>query len=94
MPEGDTVFRTAAVLREALAGKTLTRADDLAAIAHLGPDPLGPDWSATRAAAALSAEPKYWVYGRAGQPCRRCGTPILTDADGPRVSYWCPSCQR
>ena len=27
MPEGDTVFRTAAVLREALVGKTLTRCD-------------------------------------------------------------------
>jgi endonuclease-8 len=27
MPEGDTVFRTAAILREALAGKTLTRCD-------------------------------------------------------------------
>jgi endonuclease-8 len=27
MPEGDTVFRTAAILREALQGKTLTRCD-------------------------------------------------------------------
>ena len=27
MPEGDTVYRTAAKLREALAGKTLTRCD-------------------------------------------------------------------
>ena len=27
MPEGDTVFRTAASLREALVGKTLTRCD-------------------------------------------------------------------
>lgn len=250
MPEGDTVFRTAAVLREALAGKTLTRcdvrvpqfatvdltgqtvdevlsrgkhlfirvgsasihshlkmdgswqlgrvrapahkirivlgtadgtasgvdlgileilprADDLAAVAHLGPDLLGPDWSAGVAAAALVADPErplaealldqrvmagvgnvyanelcfvfgllptapvrsvadplrvvtraqqmlwanrlrvsrtttgdtrrgreLWVYGRAGLPCRRCGTPVLTDAGGQRVSYWCSSCQR
>jgi len=35
-----------------------------------------------------------WVYGRRGEPCRRCGTPInrlATDED--RVRYWCPSCQ-
>ncbi len=140
MPEGDTVFRTAAALRAALAGRTLTRcdirvpqfatvdltgqtvdevlsrgkhlfirvgsasvhshlkmdgswqigrtrpaghkvrivlatgdvtaagvdlgileilprADDLDVVAHLGPDLLGPDWSAPAAAAALSADP-------------------------------------
>ena len=38
-----------------------------------------------------------WVYGRAGQPCRRCGTPVRSadqgrDPEG-RVTYWCPSCQ-
>jgi endonuclease VIII len=38
-----------------------------------------------------------WVYGRAGRPCRRCGTPVRSadqgrDPEG-RVTYWCPSCQ-
>ena len=36
-----------------------------------------------------------WVYGRAGQPCRRCATPIRSrkhTADG-RISFWCPLCQ-
>jgi len=257
MPEGDTVFRTAAMLREALVGTTLTRCDvrvpryatvdlsgrvvdevlsrgkhlfirvgdasihshlkmdgswrvtrggrparadhtvriiletgdvraagvdlgvlevldrahDLDAVAHLGPDPLGDDWDPRRAAANLAAEParpiaaalldqrvlagvgnvycnelcfvfgrlptsavstlpdplrvmtrtremlwanrlrtnrtttgnrrpgeELWVYGRAGRPCRRCGTPIRraesSDATGERVTYWCPSCQR
>lgn len=37
---------------------------------------------------------QLWVYGRAGQPCRRCGTRINYDATGQRVSYWCPACQR
>lgn len=41
---------------------------------------------------------ELWVYGRAGQPCRRCGTRIeradSADATGERVTYWCPSCQR
>ncbi|KKF00229.1 endonuclease VIII Nei2 [Mycolicibacterium obuense] len=35
-----------------------------------------------------------WVYGRAGLPCRRCGTRVETDKDGDRVTYWCPTCQR
>ncbi|MGD9695084.1 MAG: DNA-formamidopyrimidine glycosylase family protein [Thermoleophilia bacterium] len=36
-----------------------------------------------------------WVYGRAGRPCLRCGTPILArrQGDAARVTYWCPACQ-
>ncbi len=33
------------------------------------------------------------VYGRAGQPCRRCGTPIRQDKFMNRSSYTCPRCQ-
>ncbi len=40
---------------------------------------------------------ELWVYGRAGQPCRRCGTAIRSAQQGEpprdRISYWCPSCQ-
>jgi endonuclease VIII len=37
-----------------------------------------------------------WVYGRGGEPCRRCGVLIerseeVTGRD--RVTYWCPQCQ-
>jgi endonuclease-8 len=251
MPEGDTVFHTAAALRVALVGKTLTRCDvrvpryatvdltgqvvdevisrgkhlfirvgaasihshlkmdgswqigrtvraaphtvrivletpdsravgvdlgvleildrehDSEPVAHLGPDLLGDDWSAPTAAANLGADPdralaetlldqrvmagvgnvyanelcfivglrpttpvgavkdplrlvtraqqmlwanrsrwnrtttgdtrrgrELWVYGRAGQPCRRCGTLIDTDKGGERVTYWCRFCQK
>lgn len=253
MPEGDTVFHTAAKLREALAGKTLTRCDvrvpryatvdltgervdevlsrgkhlfirvgdasihshlkmdgswrvtrtdrpsraghririvleagdvqaagidlgvleildrahDEEVVAHLGPDLLGPDWDARLAAANLTADPnrplaealldqrvmagvgnvycnelcfvfgqlpttpvgsvpdprrvvqrardmlwlnrsrsnrtttgdtrrgrQVWVYGRAGEPCRRCGTDIESDNTGERIAFWCPNCQR
>jgi len=256
MPEGDTVFRTATALRDALVGKTLTRCDvrvpryatvdvsghivdevvsrgkhlfirvgpvsihshlkmdgswritpkgripkpeykvrilleagdtaaagidlgileilerdrDMAVVDHLGPDLLGPDWNPGTAAQNLTADPErplatalldqrimagignvyanelcflfgrlptapvgslpdpdrivvrardmlwanrsrwsrtttgntrpgqeLWVYGRAGKPCRRCGTPIAraesSDATGERISYWCPRCQ-
>jgi endonuclease VIII len=138
----------------------------MSAVAHLGPDLLGPDWDPQTAAANLTADPdrpvaaalldqrvmagvgnvycnelcfvfgllptsavkvadpvrlvsrahdmlmanrsrfhrtttgdrrhgnELWVYGRSGKPCRRCGTLIESDADGERVSYWCPRCQR
>ncbi|OBK83691.1 endonuclease VIII Nei2 [Mycolicibacter sinensis] len=249
MPEGDTVFHTAAVLDEALTGKTLTRCDirvpryagvdlsgqrveevisrgkhlfirterasihshlkmegawriargpldyrvriiletgpvralgidlgvlevldrdrDEQAVAHLGPDLLGAGWDPDSAVANLMADPQrplaaallnqtvlagignvycnelcfiagrlptapvaaladparvvarahdmlwanrlrwsrcttgdtrpgrqLWVYGRAGKPCRRCGSPIQCDRTGERISFWCPSCQR
>jgi endonuclease-8 len=249
MPEGDTVFHTAEMLRQALVGRTLTRCDvrvprfatvdltgqlvdevvsrgkhlfirvgsasihshlkmdgswrvsnrrpdhrariileageirvvgldlgvleildrqhDEDAVAHLGPDLLGPDWDPQVAVSNLIAEPgrplaealldqrvmagignvycnelcfisgllptapvsslpdpqrlvlraremlwanrsrwsrcttgdtrsgrQLWVYGRAGQSCRRCGTPIRSDDSGERVAYWCPACQR
>lgn len=249
MPEGDTVWHTAATLRQALAGQTLTRCDirvpryatvdltgqvvdevvsrgkhlfirvgpasihshlkmdgswrvstrradhrvriileageicfmgidlgvleildrrhDQEAVAHLGPDLLGDDWDPLVATANLMAEPdrpiaaalldqrvlagignvycnelcfvsgrlptspvgsltdpqrlvlraremlwvnrfrwhrcttgdtgpgrRLWVYGRAGQDCRRCGTIICSDDTGDRISFWCPACQR
>ena len=36
-----------------------------------------------------------WVYGRAGKPCRKCGTPIQARKTGvdARSTYWCPNCQ-
>jgi endonuclease-8 len=35
------------------------------------------------------------VYGRAGRPCRHCGTAIRSRRQGEhaRTTYWCPSCQ-
>ncbi|MBB2991233.1 endonuclease-8 [Mycolicibacterium iranicum] len=147
--------------------EVLDRAADMDVVAHLGPDLLGPDWSAETAAANLMADPQrplaetlldqrvmagvgnvyanelcfvfglrpgtpvgeladpmrlatraqqmvwlnrmrlnrtttgntrpgqdVWVYGRAGSPCRRCGTLIETDRNTERVTYWCPVCQR
>ncbi len=38
---------------------------------------------------------RLWVYGRAGEPCRRCGEPIVIERRGPhaRPTYFCPGCQ-
>ena len=33
------------------------------------------------------------VYGREGEPCRRCRTPIQTVKVAQRTSYFCPQCQ-
>jgi endonuclease VIII len=146
--------------------EVLERAHDMDAVAHLGPDLLGDDWDPYLAAANLVTDPnralsealldqrvmagvgnvycnelcfvtghlptasvidvkdplrtaqrardmlwinrsrwnrtttgdtrrgqELWVYGRRGMPCRRCGTLILSDSSGNRVSYWCPVCQ-
>jgi formamidopyrimidine-DNA glycosylase len=37
---------------------------------------------------------RYWVYDRAGQPCRRCGAAIRKVQQGQRATYYCPTCQR
>ncbi|GAB4124036.1 MAG: bifunctional DNA-formamidopyrimidine glycosylase/DNA-(apurinic or apyrimidinic site) lyase [Rubrivivax sp.] len=34
------------------------------------------------------------VYGRAGEPCGVCGTPIRRMVQGQRATYWCPRCQK
>jgi len=49
----------------------------------------------TTAGDRAAAGPLY-VYGRTGRPCRRCRTPIASarhGRDGPRTTYWCPTCQ-
>jgi formamidopyrimidine-DNA glycosylase len=34
------------------------------------------------------------VYGRAGEPCELCGSPLRQRVIGQRASYFCASCQR
>lgn len=34
------------------------------------------------------------VYGRAGQPCRRCGGSVRRVVQAQRSTYFCPTCQR
>lgn len=38
-------------------------------------------------------EDAHYVYKRTGQPCRWCGTPVLTAEMVARNLYWCPVCQ-
>lgn len=38
---------------------------------------------------------RYWVYGRGGEPCFRCGAPIQMrrQGDAGRSTYYCATCQ-
>jgi formamidopyrimidine-DNA glycosylase len=41
-----------------------------------------------------SMQDEFKVYGRAGEPCPRCGTPIEKTRAGGRGTWYCPACQR
>lgn len=36
----------------------------------------------------------YFVYGRSGEPCRICKTPIKQITQGQRSTFYCPQCQK
>jgi len=46
-------------------------------------------------ARGLTRRPEMYVYLRAGQPCRRCGTRLESSRQGVDIRYttWCPRCQ-
>jgi formamidopyrimidine-DNA glycosylase len=37
---------------------------------------------------------ELFVYGREGEPCKVCGTPIRQKVIGQRSTFWCPICQK
>lgn len=37
---------------------------------------------------------RYYVYKRAGEPCRECSTPVALELMATRKLYWCPKCQK
>lgn len=39
-------------------------------------------------------EQELFVYGRDGEPCKRCGTAITARRDAQRASFYCRVCQR
>lgn len=41
-----------------------------------------------------SGRPRTYVYRRAGDPCRICGTTVNTAVLEGRNVFWCPTCQR
>lgn len=75
-------------------------ADDLTALVELGHRLL--DTNKERPGHVTTGDTRpgreNWAYGRAGRPCRRCGTPIRKGQQGPpgqeRPRFWCPNCQK
>lgn len=51
--------------------------------------------NATSAGPRITYQGATAVYGREGQPCRRCGSPVRRRRQGEqaRSTYWCPTCQ-
>jgi endonuclease VIII len=49
----------------------------------------------TTGRSSLAAGSRLWVYRRAGRPCFRCGTRIVSRRQGEeaRITFWCPACQ-
>jgi formamidopyrimidine-DNA glycosylase len=37
---------------------------------------------------------EFRIYGRSGEPCERCGTPIEKTRVAGRGTWYCPTCQR
>lgn len=48
-----------------------------------------------RTTGKANSDERLWVYGRRGEPCRNCGTPIESGKQGEdaRTTFWCPKCQ-
>jgi endonuclease-8 len=48
-----------------------------------------------RTTGRANPDERLWVYGRRGEPCRRCGGAIESRKQGieARTTFWCPDCQ-
>ena len=40
-----------------------------------------------------SMQHEFRAYGRGGEPCERCGTPLVRIVVGGRTTTFCPRCQ-
>jgi formamidopyrimidine-DNA glycosylase len=79
--DGDELRRLAKGIRESLRAGLARQGASLR-------DYSTPDGSRGR------AQDRFRVYGRTGEPCPRCGTPIDKIRVGGRGTWYCPNCQR
>lgn len=94
---GVNPFRTVASLShdELQALMTHGRRLLLANVTAASPDRIVTYTGIRRTTGRSDPEESLWVYGRGGQPCRRCGSLIQYRRQNPdaRGTYWCPRCQ-
>lgn len=91
-------FRKVASISQPQAEEIVATAQRLlAANVQEDSDDLIVTYSGLRRRTTNNADPteNLWVYGRKGEPCRRCATPIERALQAPnaRSTYWCPTCQ-
>lgn len=81
----DEAARTIAVAKKLLRANVLEDSGDMI-VTYRGQ---------RRTTHATDPSASHWVYGRAGEPCRRCGESIRRRIQGEdaRVTFWCPLCQ-
>jgi formamidopyrimidine-DNA glycosylase len=79
----DEVRRLRAAVKRTLAAGLRHGGTSLDDLAYLLPDGRAGDYVSRLAA-----------YGREGEPCPRCGTPIRRAVLRQRSTHWCPGCQR
>jgi endonuclease-8 len=94
------VYKTEALLaRRTSPWTAVADVDDLGALVDTARRWL--EANKAHASQATTGDPRrgheHWVYGRAGRPCRRCGTVIISAMQGPapydRITSFCPACQ-
>ncbi len=63
--------------------------------ANTGPGPRVTTRRAAPGGGPAKGLPRFWVYGRGGRGCVRCGSIIGSRVQGPqrRVTFWCSFCQ-
>lgn len=96
----ESLFR--AGIRPRTAARRLTRAQCarlVSAVRQTLTDALAAGGSTLRDFFSAEGQPgyfqqQYFVYDRAGAPCRVCGSPIRGTRLGQRSTYYCPMCQK
>ena len=88
-------FATVASLSDEQLGRVLDIAREQLAANVMTPSQTLSRARGIRTTRSLDPRATLWVYGRSGQPCRRCGATIQARKTGldARLTYWCPVCQ-
>jgi endonuclease VIII len=88
-------FRKVGVLSQDELQRVIDAAKKLLASSVMSPSQTLRRGIGRRTTRSMNPAANLWVYGRAGKPCRRCGSLVRAAKSGldARLTYWCPACQ-
>lgn len=88
-------FAAAGDLGDEQVGRLLDAAQRLMTM-NISESPGTPRGFGRRTTGSLDPNARLFVYGRAGQPCRRCGSIVQAAKSGAdaRITFWCAKCQK